>query len=30
MHLVERSEHREGNEVWSIVRYERRRDAASR
>ena len=30
MHLIERSEHREGNEVWSIVRYERRRDAASR
>ena len=29
MHLIERSEHREGNEVWSIVRYERRRDAAS-
>lgn len=30
MHLIERSEHREGNEVWSIVRYEWRRDAASR
>ena len=26
MHLIERFEHREEGEVWSIVRYERRRD----
>ena len=26
MHLVERSEYREGDEVWFGVRYERRRD----
>jgi RimJ/RimL family protein N-acetyltransferase len=28
MHLIERFEHREEGEVWSVVRYERRRDDA--
>jgi RimJ/RimL family protein N-acetyltransferase len=28
MRLVERFEHREGNEVWFVVRYERRREGA--
>jgi hypothetical protein len=26
MHLIERFEHREEGEVWSVVRYERRRE----
>ena len=28
MRLIERFEHREGDEVWSVVRYERRREDA--